>query len=1047
MTNDRDQQEKLDGAGEAGSAIAAFSIRRPVTITMAFLSMIVLGLISLGKIPLVLLPNVTFPGLFVYIPYPNATPEQIQESITRPVEEALATIPGIARMQSSSRSNAAEVGMFFDWETDISLIRADVREKIDQVRPDLPEDVREVFVRGFNTEDIPVVEGIISSKRDLRSSYDFLDLKLKKPLERIPGVAETELWGVNRQQLDVYLQLDDIKRYKVDVGRVFRTLNAVNTNVSLGLVDDGDSRHGAITKGAIESVEDVERFPVNERGLALADIADIVFDEPIRNNGQHLNGEYAVGFSIRKSSEANTVDTVRDAMAFIDSLADDPDFAGMEVHIWHNAGDEIIRSLTGLLQAGAIGAVLAVLTLFLFLRRVGPSLAIGMAIPFSVTAAIGFVYLWGGTLNVLSMMGLMLSTGMLVDNAVVVLESIYQKLEKGMPPEKAARVGAGEVTTAVIAATLTTIIVFVPLVFGKSSEFSIWFGHAGSSIITALLCSLFISLTLIPLAMGRYLKLGFAPGAGGGGPSKSSFTERYLAIMQWPLRHRYLAGFVLAPALIALSGYGMKAWVPDNTPEAQDQNRLGIQYEFSENFHYAKIEAEYVAAVEEFLGENKERFKIKDYMSRYNNNSASTWVYFDKEDVTIDELQEIRKQIGDNLPVVPGAEISLSGRQDGGSNNGWISANILGDDPATLTRIATELRSRLRENTGFGEVNTALQEGQEEVQIRLDRAKARKFGLSPDTVSQVLGIVVRAQQMRGFRTSQGEVEMWLRIDPADMQSLTDLRSIVVGAGPDGKPIALEQVAEFTMGKEPGRINREDRQTYTSLWALWSGDKKDEGRKAFTEVFDAYDYPDGYGWSFGFFTRRGDQDDKEALFDLALSLFMVYFVMASLFESLSHPFSIMISLPFAVVGVVAMLVVTNTPYNMMAMIGSFVLVGIVVNNGIVLLDHINNLRRRGLDRERAIIEGCRERFRPIVMTATTTIVGMIPLAFGNSGFFDMQYFPMARTIMGGLLASTVLTLIVLPTYYTLVDDFGAYLRRTWLATGPGARRGEAPAGAD
>ena len=1045
MTNGRDRRQKLDGAGEAGSAIASFAIRRPVTILMAFLSMIVLGLISLGKIPLVLLPNVTFPGLFVYVPYPNATPEQIQESITRPIEEALATIPGVVRMSSNSRSTAAEVGLFFDWNTDISLIRAEVREKLDQVRGELPDDVRETYVRGFNTEDIPVVEGVISSKRDLRSSYDFLDIKLKKPLERLPGVAETELWGVNRQQLDVYLRLDDIKRYKVDVGRVFRTLNATNTNVSLGMVDDGDSRHGAITKSAIQSVDDVARFPVNERGLELQEIADVVFDEPIRNSGQHLNGEYAVGFSIRKSSEANTVRTVERAMAYIDSLKDDPDFAGMEAHIWHNAGEEIIRSLTGLLQAGAIGAVLAVLTLYLFLRRVGPSLAIGAAIPFSVTAAVGFVYLWGGTLNVLSMMGLMLSTGMLVDNAVVVLESIYQKLEKGEPAEEAAQRGAGEVTTAVIAATLTTIIVFVPLVFGKSSEFSIWFGHAGSSIITALLCSLFISLTLIPLAMGRYLKVGLKTRLAEQ-PTQSKMTDRYLRVMQWPLRRRYLTGFLLAPALVALSIYGMQEWVPDNTPEAQDQNRLTIQYDFSENFHYAKIEAEYVAAVEDYLAENKDRFKIKDYMSRYNNNWAESWVYFDKDRVTIDELQEIRKQIGDSLPVVPGAEIGLRGGQEGGPNNGWISANILGDDPATLVRIATELRGRMLQNQGFGEVYTALQEGQEEVQVRLDRAKARKFGLSPQEVSQVLSIVVRAQQMRGFRTPQGEVEMWLRIDPADMQSLADLRSIIVGAGPDGKPISLEQVAEFKMGKEPARIQRENRQTYTYLNALWSGDKKDEGREAFKEILDDYDYPDGYGWSFGFWTKRSDQDDQEALFNLALSLFMVYFVMASLFESLSHPFSIMISLPFAVVGVAAMLIVSHTPYNMMAVIGSFVLVGIVVNNGIVLLDHINNLRRRGMTREEAIVEGCRERFRPIVMTATTTIVGMIPLAFGDSGFFNMQYFPMARTIMGGLAASTVLTLVVLPTYYTLVDDFGAYLRRLWISSGP-KRRTEAPASAD
>lgn len=1037
--------EANEGAAQAGSAIAAFSIRRPVTIAMVFVSLLLLGFISIGRIPLVLLPNVTFPGIFVYVPYSNASPEQIQQSITKPIEEALASISGVERMSSTSSADSAQVAVFFNWQADIGVARAQIREKLDQVRAELPEDVRQVYMRGFDTDDIPVIEGIISSKRDLHSDYDFLDRKLKKPLERIQGVAETQLWGLNRQQLDVFLRIDDIKRYRVDVGRLSRTLNAVNTNVSLGMIEDAGSRHGAISRSAINSVADVAQFPVNERGLRLGQVADIVFDEPIRNNGQHLNGEYAIGFSVLKSSEANTVETVEKARAFIDSLKNDPELEGLEVYVWHDARKEIVESLSGLLSAGTLGAALAVFTLFLFLRRIGPSLIIGLAIPFSVIATVGFLYLGGGTLNLLSMMGLMLATGMLVDNAVVVLESIYQKLEKGLPPIEAAKQGAGEVTTAVIAATLTTIIVFVPLVFGGSSEFSIWFGYAGAAIMVALLCSLFVSLTVMPLATARFGRFTRFFTGGPTSSGKGRITEGYLTAVRWPLKRRFLTGFVLAPSLVIASGFVLVKFVPNNTPDAQDGMRLSIQYEFSENFHYAKIEQDYVGPVEAFLAENKERFKIADYMSRYSNNWAQSTVFFDADRMTASELQVAREEINDSLPVIPGAEISLSSGGEGGGNS-WITANIIGDNPTMLSNIASELRTRMMQDQRFAEVNTSAWEAREEVQIRLDRDRARKYGLSPEEVSQTLGIVVRAQQLRGFRTDKGEVEMWLRIDPADMQGIQDLRSITVGASSDGTPISLEQVADLSIGTAPGNVEREDRHTYTFLAAMWNGDNRDEGRQAFEKILKDYEYPTGYGWSYGFWTQREDADDQEALFNLLLSLFMVYFVMASLFESLSHPFSIMLSLPFALVGVAGMLWATHTPFNIMAIIGGLVLIGIVVNNGIVLIDHINNLRRSGMIRERAVIEGCRERFRPIVMTAATTIVGLIPLAFGESGLMDMRYFPMARTIMGGLIASTVLTLIVLPTYYTLMDDFGEYLKRLWLVTSPAASsRQSAPAG--
>jgi hydrophobic/amphiphilic exporter-1 (mainly G- bacteria), HAE1 family len=677
----------------------------------------------------------------------------------------------------------------------------------------------------------------------------------------------------------------------------------------------------------------------------------------------------------------------------------------------------------------------------------------------------------GKTLNVLSMMGLMLATGMLVDNAVVVLESIFQNLEKGKDRVTAARVGTQEVITAVTAATLTSIIIFFPLVFGKKTNYSVWLADTGTSIIIALLCSLFISLTLIPLGVGKLLridvakksrwqlwvesevgpraqkllsritprrKVSVAQESAVAAPTEEdvrhkSVIDRYLIMVQWCLQHRFLCGLLLAPGLVGISFFALKK-VPDNSPEAQDLQNLSIQYEFSENFHYAKIEEDYVTPVEKFLMANKGRFKIKDVNSFYRNNEANTRVHFDKERITLKELMEIRKQIAQELPTIPGAEIKL-GRQEGAEAQTWIGMNLYGEDSTTLQALAREARNRLRKTGKFSEIHNDLDRGRQEVQIKLNRDLAKKYNISPESVSRVLGIVVRGQRLRGFRTAEGEVDIWVRLRTSDRENLEDLRSMVVGSGPNGEEILLAQVAQLDIVKTPGLIQREDRRTYTWMFATYSGDKKDEGKKVVTDVMDSLDYPSGYGWSFGFWTKRRDAEDKEFYFNLLLALFMVYFVMASLFESVAHPFAIMTSLPFALVGVAWTLYLTGTPLNIMAMIGLMVLLGIVVNNGIVMLDHVNNLRRQGMPRFQALLHGCRERFRPILMTACTTVVGLIPLAVGTTGIFELRYFPLARTVIGGLVASTVLTLIVLPTYYTLFDDLAIWLKRTWLASNP------------
>ncbi|MDX1983454.1 MAG: efflux RND transporter permease subunit, partial [Bryobacteraceae bacterium] len=1035
---------KEKGEEKAGLRIAEFSIRHPVTVCMVLASFLVLGAISIGRIPLVLQPNVNFPFMEVYVPYRNASPAQVLETIAKPIEEALSTVPKVQRLSSNAGAQDAWIALEFGWGQDVDWLRAEVKEKLDQIRAQLPSDVQRINVQTWGTNDFPVIEGSVYSPMDLRNAQEFLEAKIKKPLQRVPGVAEVEIWGTQRREVDIYLRLDDIQRHGVDVSALFRRLNAANLDLSLGPVLDSGSRYNTLRRGTLATLDQIRAFPVNDKGVQLREVADIEYDVPRSDLGRHLNGRYAIGFGVRKTSQANTVDTVDRVRATIDELNRDPSLKGTQFQIWFDSGKEIVRSLVGLLEAGIVGSLLSVAVLFLFLRRLGATLAIAFAIPFSMIATVGFLYMFGKTLNVLSMMGLMLASGMLVDNAVVVMESIYQRLERGEERMKAALTGTQDVTVAVVAATLTSIIIFVPLVFGKETNYSVFLGDTGTSIMISLVCSLFVSLTLIPLGAARMLHVDamsrprweqwLIAKTPAWWKRLPRFTDSYLRWVSWVLCHRFLVAAVLIPGVFYGSFLVLKK-IPDNSPEAQDLQNLNIQYEFTENYHYKKIESDFVNPVEQFLlGANREKFKIKDVSSFYGNNRAQTRVYFDKEKLNLEELKDIRQKISKGLPVIPGANINL-GRQEGAQAQTWLEVNLYGEDPEALMALAREARARLRRNPKFVEIHTDADRGQKEVQIRIDRVLARKYGISPQSVSDVLGIVLRGQQARGFRTGEGEVDIWMRLRPGDREDLRDLQAIGVGAGPDGRLIRLDQVARLEMTKTPGVIRRENRRTYTWLAANYSGEKRDEGKKEMEDAMKSLQYPQGYGWSFGFWTQREEQEDKEFLFNMLLALFMVYLVMASLFESLIHPFAIMLSLPFGLVGVAWMLYLTGTPFNIMSKIGLLVLVGVVVNNGIVLLDHVNRLREEGMERTEAILQGCRDRLRPILMTTATTVVGLIPLAAGDSGVFELRYFPLARTVMGGLISSTVLTLVVLPTYYTVFDDLARWAGRVWRDAGP------------
>ena len=1023
--------------------LADLSIRHPVTVCMVFLCFLVLGAISIDRIPLVMLPDVDTPYVGIQLPYPGSTPQQVLESITVPLEESLSTIPGLERITSTSNRDSSYIFLEFGLDRDVDWLRWEVRERLDLTRPRLPDDLEHVDIQTWGYDDTPIAAGRISSSRDLVGEYDLLDSKVRKALERVEGVGNVRIEGLRRQHINVDLRLADLRRHRVELAQVTQLLRNMNWKASLGSVADAGRRYGVLGEGSASSLDEIRNFPIGGAGLRLGDIADVRMGAEELSYGRHLNGENAVTVEVRKTAAANTVDTVGRVMSKIEELNRDPSLSGVTLSLWDNQGHEITEALSNLLKSGTLGALLAVAVLFFFLRSLAVALAVGFAIPFSILVAVGLLYVLGETLNVLSMMGLMLSTGLLVDNAVVVLESIYRKLERGEKRVAAAAAGTNEVTTAVVAATLTSMIIFAPLlVFAQTTDLSLWLANAGVSLIITLACSLLVSLTLIPMLLARFFRVDPAKGSvlqaapaegtvhrehSGSQDSASGtsfLTGSYLKLMSWTLRHR---GFTV----LLILGIFVTTLYPffrltDNPPEKEGLSKLAIHYEFTENYSHESIESEFVTPVERFLLANRERFKIANIYSGFRWNSASTRIQFDADKITPSEVQEIREEIARGLPEIPGAQISLR-RPRSQRNRNQIRARLYGEDSGRLEVLALEAKTRFSEAPEFEDIQTEQDRGTEEVQVAFDRALTKSYNLTPASISELLAVTLRGRRVTGFSQPAGEVPIWVRLQPEDRKNLSDIGSLAVAKRNGDEEISLSQIAAFSLSKRPMSIRRENRRTGTSIRMAYLGKRMAQGKKEVARIIDSLSYPRGYGWSFGDWDKRQEKEDWDFYFNLLLALFLVYLVMASLFESLVHPFAIMFSLPFGFVGVSWFLFVTNTPFDMMAKIGLIILVGIVVNNGIILIDKFNKLRQAGQRRSEAILEGCRERLRPILMTAITTVVGLLPLAVGSTSIFGMHYFPMARTVIGGLLVSTALTLVVLPTIYTLLDDLAGWAR--------------------
>lgn len=1007
------------------------AVNRPITTAMLLISVLVIGGIAIARMPLAYLPEVDVPFIGVQIPYPNSNPKEIEKEIVKPVEEVLSTLSGVKTLNGTASADQAEFFLEFDWGNELDIVRMQVSEKMDQIKPELPQDIGDVVIFSFNTSDIPVVQARLSAQGvDLSENYELIEARILNRIRRVPGVARVTLEGVEPREIFVDLILDRVKEHNVDVGALIDQLRGASSNLVLGQIEDGGLRFSARALGEFTSVEELSNLIINDQGLRVSDIAEISYEEPPYPHGRHLDRQFAVALEVFKESTGNTVDVVRSVMAVIQNdINNDPLLQGVTLFVFEDQEEEISGGLQGLLKAGNIGALLAMFSLYFFLRRFDSTLIVSMSIPFSIIAACGLMYFMGKSLNVLSMMGLMLAVGMLVDNAVVVLESI-DRIHRSEPDrKKAAKIGADQVAIAVSASTLTTLIVFLPLIVGAKVQLTTWLGEIGIAIAIALACSLFSSLTLIPLMSAHFL------GRKKPKPVKSVtwLEDRYVSLLGWTLHHK-VKTFGL---LLLVLGIGLVPFFTGMVESAifsgAVNTRLFLQYEFAD-FTY-KLDAERVVdQVEEVLDEHREEFLIESIYSYFAENRAETSLVLNRQDLDDDAIKELRQKVREALPEIAGVKLYFDDDEDEGGSTTYFAVKLFGQDTDVLESFATEAARRVETLEGVQDIRTSFRDSQREIQVKIDRDKAQRLGLTAQDLADIFSFSLGSMRLPRFNAGEREVDTWLALRMEDRQNLEDLRQIQIGGGDGQSPFVLGDIASFEVVPRPKEIVRENRKVRVSVRGTYDGEDWEETQEEMAGLMDAFDLPPGYSWSWG--DRIIEQQDQNSQMGInfLLALVLVYLVMASLFESLAQPFAILFSIPFALPGVAWMLALTGTTFNLMGQIGLLILMGIVVNNGIVLLDHINRLRRTGLERDQAILQAGRDRLRPILMTAATTIIGLLPLALRGPNTAGIFYYPLARTVMGGLMSSAILTLVVLPYVMIGVEAVAHWAKRVWRGSG-------------
>ena len=1002
------------------------ALERPVTTVMVALAMLAVGLISAKLLRLEAMPDITFPGMRVVIPYAGSTPEEIEQTIVRPVEEALATLSGIEEIRATAASDQAQFDIQFNWDRDADAAAFDVRTKLDSIRPQLPAGADRLLIFAFSASSQAAVVIRIASDQDLTDQYEMLEKYLQRPIERLEGVARVELQGVEPREVRVLVDPSRLAAYGVDVQKLRALLESSNFSVSAGEITENGARFTVRPIGEFNTLDDVRALIVMP-GVRVSDVAQVELVAPELGVGRRMDGQRAVGIDVYKATQANVVDVADRVIAAVDEARKVPQLQGIKILVVGNEADSIRQSLRELRNAGIVGAVLSFFMLLFFLRHLPTTIIVSLAVPASLLVTLAAMYFFGFTLNILTMMGMLLAIGMLVDNSVVITESIFRhrQLMPGRPFE-ATLAGVREVGVATLAGTFSTIIVFLPLVFGEKNQMSIFLVHVAVPIVVAMLASLIVAQTLIPMLAARMSP----PPPVAEDSWFGRLQGRYMRSLEWALSHRKLMALFTVLILVSpVPLFVLKLAKVDPFPQEASRT-IGLAYHLQGSYPMERVE-QAVKRVEAYIEANKERFDVDKYYSFWLNDDAYTRLYLKpKQDAKVPAV-EVMRRVMENIPEIIIGKPSFQ-FDDKGSGSTSFSLQLSGESTERLAGISQEVAHRLASVPGLEAVRSEAGTGDQEVQVIVNRDRASQLGLTTQQVALTVAGAMRGDKLPELRTTDRELTMRLAFRESDRQSVDDLAKVPVMLA-DGTRTELGAVADFIVTPSDREIQRVNRLTTVVINAnMAEGTTMDEARKRVEPIMNAYPLPPGYSWKFGRGLDENDKAIQTMVQNILLAVVLIFLVMASLFESALYPLSIITSILFAIVGSIWFLTLTGTTITMMAMIGFMVLIGVVVNIGIVLIAHVIDLREAGMSRHDAILHAGRDRLRPIMMTVLTTLLGLLPLAIGDAqiggGGEGPAYFPMARAIMGGLAFSAVVSLLIVPMFYVWFDDLNEWRMR-------------------
>ncbi len=1017
--------------------IVEFSLKRRVTVSMMAVVLIIMGFISYGNLGLDMLPDMDAPFISVITNYTGVSSEDIEQSLTRPLEQWVASVSNVKEVSSISQEGISMLMVEFESGTNMDFAAQDVRDKIGFLEKFLPQGADTPLVVKLDITDMPIIMyGVTGGKRDLKRLKEYLDAEVATRLERIEGVASAMVFSPEEAEILVNVDKGKLKSRNLSISQVEGAIAASNINLPSGYLEERHSEYLIRTIGEFTKVDEIRHVVVGagQRGVPifLQDIADVSESSKEARSLARIDGSKGVMMMITKSSGSNTVLVARAVKKALENIIPtlDPDLK-FSIGVDFSRIIEIMASKSA--NNILIGGFLAMILIFLFLRSIRPTLAIGIAIPLSVITTFIALDIVGYTLNLITLGGLALGVGMLVDNAVVVIENIFRHLQEGESPFESARQGASEVGTAIIASTLTTIAVFVPMFFAEGTAGDMSRGLA-VAVSFSLLSSLFVALTIIPMLAAwlfRSRKGNKEVSMDLGKDKFNRVREVYEKYLRGSLKNRglVLTGvlllFVVSIVLAVLLG---SEFVPK-----QDQSmvflkvRMPVGTKLAETdrvIRYVEDQAlkdENVISTMVTVGMNEQN--SQDSASGFNpagSYEATLWAYLEtssKRDISDQQIIENWRQYFPDLKKGKMQFIDMSSAFMGGSTSNPIEFSFYGRELDTLEMITQKVKERMVQIEGVRDVEISLDKSKPEFQLKIKKEEASRLGLTPYDISRqvqtfTIGTVVSRMIVEGE-----EREIRVRLKKKDRDTIEDLKKLVI-VTPSGQNVYLSQIVDFKPSLGAVRIDRENQVRKVSVSANFvGGDLGSVVLKILEHCKDITEnLPEGYFYEMGGQYKEMLESFSTMLLALLLALVLVYAVMASQFESLKYPFIIMFTIPLAFIGVSGLLAITGKHVSLPAIMGFIMLAGIVVNNGIVMVDYINQLIAKGTDKFDALVKGAVVRLRPIIITALSTMMGMLPMALARSEGSEMRS-PMAIALIGGLLASTFLTLFIVPILYS------------------------------